>query len=85
MLRKRGFRDDEIGTHAGLADTSLQLAVVPQMVRQDRLHSGAKLGAADGVYGGDPRRSTAEIGQLGIDAIVSRTVGAIQKETAAGR
>ena len=85
VLRKRGFRDDEIGTHAGLADTSLQLAVVPQMVRQDRLHSGTKLGAADGVYGGDPRRSTAELGQLGIDAIVSHTIGAIKKETAAGR
>ena len=85
LLRQRGFRDDEIGTHAGLADTSLQLAVAPQTVRQDRLRSGTKPGAADGVYGGDPRRSTAELGQPGIDAIVSRTIGAIKKDTAAGR
>jgi creatinine amidohydrolase/Fe(II)-dependent formamide hydrolase-like protein len=84
-LRKHGFRDDEIGTHAALADTSLQLAVAPQMVRQERLRNGAKLGAADGVYGGDPRRSTAELGQLGIDAIVTRTIDAIRKETATGR
>ena len=83
LLRQRGFRDDEIGTHAGLADTSLQLAVAPQMVRQERLRNAPKLGLADGVYGGDPRRSTAELGQLGIDAIISRTVAALKKDTAA--
>ena len=82
-LVQHGYRDDEIGTHAGLADTSLQLAVAPQMVRQDRLRNGPKLGPADGVYGGDPRRSTAELGQLGIDAIVSRTIIAVKKDTAA--
>ncbi|HWW99962.1 creatininase family protein [Collimonas sp.] len=83
LLRQRGFRDDEIGTHAGLADTSLQLAVAPQMVRQERLRNAPKLGLADGVYGGDPRRSTAELGQLGIDAIIARTVAALKKDTAA--
>jgi creatinine amidohydrolase/Fe(II)-dependent formamide hydrolase-like protein len=82
ILRQHGFRDDEIGTHAGLADTALLLAVAPQMVRVERLRSGPKLGPADGVYGGDPRRATAELGQLGIDAIVSRTVDAIRKDTA---
>jgi creatinine amidohydrolase len=82
ILRQHGVDDAEIGTHAGLADTSLLLAVAPQMVRQDRLRSGPKLGAADGVYGGDPRRSSAELGRLGVDAIVSRTVDAIRKETA---
>ncbi len=81
ILRERGYRDAEIGTHAGLADTSLLLAVAPQMVRQDRLRSGPKPGPSDGVYGGDPRRSSAELGQLGIDAIVSRTVSAIRKDT----
>jgi len=82
LLRQRGFRDDEIGTHAGLADTSLQLAVAPQMVRVNAMRNAPKPGAADGVYGGDPRRSTAELGELGVDAIVSRTVDAIRKETA---
>ncbi|MGH8158905.1 MAG: creatininase family protein [Rhodanobacter sp.] len=83
ILRQHGFRNEEIGTHAGLADTSLQLAVAPQMVRLDRLQKGPKLGPADGVYGGDPRRSSAALGQLGIDAIVARTVDAIRKDTAA--
>lgn len=81
LLRRRGFRDDEIGTHAGLADTSLQLAVAPQMVRLDRLQHGPKLGTADGVYGGDPRRASADLGQLGVDAIVLHTVDALRKDT----
>ncbi len=80
-LRSRGYRDEEIGTHAGLADTSLALAVDPRLVRTERLQPGAKPGAADGVYG-DPRRSSAELGQLGVDAIVAATVDAINSATA---
>ena len=80
-LKARGIRDDEIGTHAGVADTSLTLALAPGMVRTERLHSGTKLSSADGVYG-DPTRSTAELGQLGVDAIVTGTVEAIRKAVA---
>jgi creatinine amidohydrolase/Fe(II)-dependent formamide hydrolase-like protein len=82
ILRRHGIRDDEIGTHAGLADTSLQLAVAPQMVRLDRLRHAPKPTAADGVYGGDPRRASAALGQLGVDAIVARTIEAIRRDTA---
>ena len=81
LLRQRGFHDDEIGTHAGMADTSLQLAVAPQMVRLDALQHAVKPGAIDGVYGGDPRRSSAQLGKLGTDTIVSRTVAAIRRDT----
>ncbi len=80
-LKSRGYRDEEIGTHAGLADTSLMLAVDPRLVRSDRLISGDKPMAADGVYG-DPRRSSAELGQLGVDVIVTQTVAAIRKDIA---
>ena len=82
LLRRRGYRDDEIGTHAALADTSLQLAVAPSMVRADTLHHASAPGAADGVYGGDPRRATAALGQLGVDLIVAQTVEAIRKDVA---
>ncbi|HVJ34797.1 MAG TPA: creatininase family protein [Terriglobia bacterium] len=81
ILHKQGYQDNEIGTHAALADTSLQLAVAPQMVRQTELKSAPKPTQADGVYGGDPRRSTAELGKLGIDAIVRVTVQAIRRDT----
>jgi len=81
-LKSRGYPADEIGTHAGLADTSLTLALVPGMVRTDRLgNNAAKPAATDGVYG-DPRRSSAELGQLGVDAIVATTVAAIRRATA---
>lgn len=83
ILRQHGVKEDEIGTHAGLADTSLQLAVDPKMVRLGQLQDGPKLGAADGVYGGDPRRSSADLGQLGVDAIVVNTVNALRRDTQA--
>src|SRR5690242_9368299 len=74
LLTSKGFREDEVGTHAGLADTSLTLAVDPHLVRTDRLQPG-------GGANGDPRRSSAELGQLGVDLIVTRTVDAIRKAT----
>jgi creatinine amidohydrolase len=77
-LLSAGVKRSEIGTHAALADTSLMLAVDPSMVRQDRLAAGPKFGASDGVYGGDPTRSSAVLGQLGIDLIVSGTTDAIR-------
>jgi creatinine amidohydrolase/Fe(II)-dependent formamide hydrolase-like protein len=77
-LKSRGYRDEEIGTHAGLADTSLTLALDPHLVRIDRLQSAEKPGSAAGVYG-DPRRSSALLGQLGVDAIVAQTVDAINQ------
>lgn len=80
-LKSRGYGDAEIGTHAGLADTALMLAVDPRLVRLDRLRSGPTLGRADGVYG-DPKRSSAELGQLGVDAIVTQSVDAIRKAVA---
>jgi creatinine amidohydrolase len=79
QLRARGYSDAEIGTHAGLADTSLALAIDPGLVRTDQL--SAKPDAAAGVYG-DPRRATADLGQLGVDAIVTQTVAAINSATA---
>jgi creatinine amidohydrolase/Fe(II)-dependent formamide hydrolase-like protein len=80
-LRGRGYTDDEIGTHAGLADTSLALAIDPALVRTGRLQSTPRAAAADGVYG-DPRRSSAEAGTLGVELVVTETVAAIRKATA---
>lgn len=80
MLVARGFPKAAIGTHAGLADTSLSLAVDPSLVRQDKLASGADLDSAHGVYG-NPRSATAALGQLGVDTIVRRSVEAIRAAT----
>jgi creatinine amidohydrolase len=75
-LKAKGHSQAEIGTHAALADTSLQLAVAPDMVRTELLKN--KVGAADGVYGGPPTAANAALGQLGVDLIVAETVSAIQ-------
>jgi creatinine amidohydrolase len=78
LLEGKGHTLSEIGTHAGLADTSLTLALVPDMVRTDHLHDEA--GTRAGVSG-DPSRSSAELGKAGADLIVARTVEAIRKAT----
>jgi creatinine amidohydrolase/Fe(II)-dependent formamide hydrolase-like protein len=80
-LKRQGYRDDEIGTHAGLADTSLAMAIDPRLVRTDRLRSPEPPGRAGGVYG-DPRRATAELGQAGVDLIVATSVAAIKRAVA---
>ena len=79
-LAARGFAPDEIGTHAGLADTALMLAIDPSLVRQDALARAAQAGAREGVHG-DPRRASAELGQLGVDAIVEKSVQQIKQLT----
>ena len=75
LLKSKGYSEAEVGTHAGLADTSLMLAVDPRLVRTNRLQPG------EGVNG-DPRRANPQLGQLGVDLIVTRTVDAIRKAVA---
>jgi creatinine amidohydrolase/Fe(II)-dependent formamide hydrolase-like protein len=81
-LRAKGLSDVQIGSHAGTADTSLTLAIDPSLVRSDRL--AADHGPADGTNG-DPGPSSAALGQLGVDLIVSQTVAAIRKARAEKR
>ena len=80
-LVARGYTKGEIGTHAGLADTALALAVDPKLVREDVLEKGTDLDARHGVYG-DPRRATAALGTAGVDDIVRASVEAIRRELA---
>jgi len=79
LLRTRGHREDELGAHAGLTDTSLMLAVDPRLVRTGRLGPGLR--DRDGVDG-DPSRATVELGRLGEKLIVARAVDAIKRSTA---
>lgn len=74
-LRQRGYSDTEIGTHAGLADTALTLALDPALVRSDAL---ARAASVPGVEG-DPARATAALGAIGVELIVNDTVAAIRR------
>lgn len=80
LLRARGYRPEELGEHAGLLDTALALAIDPNLVRTESPRDVVVAGAGTGVDG-DPRRATAELGRLGIDLIVDRTVAAIREST----
>ena len=83
MLRAKGHTDAEIGLHAGLADTSLALAVDAALVRGAALDAAPQPGS--GVTG-DPRRASAELGRPGLDRIVEVSVAAIRQMPAlAGR
>lgn len=82
LLAARGFGAAEIGSHAGLADTALMLATDPSLVRKDQLVRAARAGASEGVSG-DPRRATAELGQIGVDRIVEASVAALRTRIAA--
>jgi creatinine amidohydrolase len=77
-LRAKGLSDYEIGTHAGSADTSLQMAVDVSSVKVDKFAESAK-NARDGGTLGDPRAASAAMGQIGADATVKMSVLAIQK------
>ena len=79
-LKARGFTPQEIGIHAGLADTALALAIDPALVRVEVMAARSTTAAGDGVVG-DPRRATAELGQLGIQRIVNASVKAIRAST----
>ena len=79
-LKAHGVSDAEMGSHAGLADTALALAVDPALVRENKLAGPYPAGVT-----GNPRRATAELGELGTKMVVETTVAAIRKETQAPR
>jgi creatinine amidohydrolase/Fe(II)-dependent formamide hydrolase-like protein len=81
LLKAKGYSEKEIGIHAGLADTSLMLAVDPHMVRTEQLHGESRFEKNKGIAG-DPRRATVELGQIGVDVIVTKTVNAIKQAVA---
>lgn len=81
MLRADGLAQAQIGSHAGLADTALALALEPALVRPQHL---AEASPQTGVSG-DPSRASAALGQKGIELIVEKTVAAIRQLLAARR
>ncbi len=84
QLQAHGLSAAQIGTHAGTADTSLQLALDPSGVRTALLESAARQGHAGGTAG-DPRPSTAALGQLGVDAVVAQSVAALCQALSSAR
>lgn len=60
MLRAKGYTDEDIGSHAGMLDTSELLYVNPKLVRKERLARSG--GGPDSGVSGDPTKASADIG-----------------------
>lgn len=67
-LVSQGETKENIGGHAGLDETSLVLAVNPNLIRKDKLAPNAS-GAS-----GDPRRATIAYGKKGLEMRIEATV-----------
>lgn len=78
-LKSKGYGKD-VGMHADISDTSLQLALAPSMVRAQALRASGPSSVAEGMYGGDPRRASAALGQAGAAMQVHAAVQAIEQE-----
>ena len=83
-LKAKGLTDAQIGIHAATADTSLMMAIDPSMVKPELFAQAAREGHAGGTNG-DPRPSSAALGQLGVDAVVHQTLIAIRAAVSAPR
>jgi creatinine amidohydrolase/Fe(II)-dependent formamide hydrolase-like protein len=59
-LQGKGYTPADIGSHAGMLDTSELLYVNPKLVRKERLAPNG--GAPDSGVSGDPTKASAEIG-----------------------
>ena len=63
-LREQGYSDREIGSHAGIRDTSELLAIQPDGVRLTHLNAGGRRYSEATGSNGDPTLASAEIGHV---------------------
>ena len=76
-LISQGANYEQIGSHAGLRDTALLLAIAPEHVRTNKMSPG-RGPDVDGVSG-DPTIATAEYGQIGFDLIFNAALNQIKE------
>ena len=81
LLRAHGYRaTPRSAAMPGSPTPRSRWRSIRALVRPDAPARRGRAGRADGVHG-DPRRASAELGQLGVDLIVARTVDAIRKRS----
>jgi len=75
-VMETGVPEDEIGSHAGILDTSILLYVAPEHIRTDRL---APLGGGEGSgVSGNPTLASAELGEKGMELRVNAALTQIR-------
>jgi len=75
-VMEQGESEEDVGSHAGILDTSLLLYVAPQHIRQDQLAPGG--GYEGSGVTGDPTRASAERGAKGMELRVDAAVRQIR-------
>ncbi len=76
-LKQQGETARDIGTHAGIEDTSELMALRPDLIRTGKLAPGGDF-AVTGVVG-NPTRANARYGRQGLELRISAAVAQIQK------
>lgn len=80
-LMTQGEKKEDIGSHAGITDTSQLLAVEPRHIRQDKL---ANRGGFEGSgVSGNPTRASAAYGRKGLELKIETTVRRVKELMAA--
>lgn len=80
-LQSQGEKAEDIGTHAGIADTSQLMAVNANGIRSDKLAPGGDR-KLTGVIG-NPARSSVGYGEKGLELKIEAAVAQIRRLTAA--
>lgn len=76
-LKKQGLNAADIGTHAGVEDTSELMSIHPQHIRMDKLAPGGNF-AITGVNG-NPARASAVYGKQGLEIRIGAAVEQIRR------
>jgi creatinine amidohydrolase/Fe(II)-dependent formamide hydrolase-like protein len=82
-LKGQGETPENIGTHAGIEDTSELMAIDPNFIRKDKLAPGGNF-RVTGVTG-NPARASVAYGKQGLEMKIAAAVAQIQKLIAARR
>lgn len=80
-LISQGEKPEDIGTHAGIYDTSQLMAINPKWIRMDKLAAVGDPRVTGAT--GKPARSSLAYGEKGLDMVVAAAVAQIQKLVAA--
>ena len=80
-LQGRGEKREDIGTHAGIVDTSQLMAVNPNGIRGDKLGSGGDRIVTGAT--GNPARASVAYGKKGLEMKIDAAVAQIRKSIAA--
>jgi creatinine amidohydrolase len=80
-LQGQGEKRDDIGSHAGIVDTSQLMAVNPHGIRSDKLVVGSDRDVTGAT--GNPARATVAYGKKGLEMKIDAAVAQIRKSIAA--